>query len=51
MVVYLDDFLIRITHETEMDPLDLTHRVEIVRAVFESLGLIINAKSRLVPAE
>ena len=51
VLVYLDDFLIRIANEDDVDPIELARRVEFVRAVFEALGLIINAKSCLVPAK
>ena len=49
--VYLDDFLLRIATEDNIDPRELARRVEFVRAVFEALGLIVNAKSCLVPAK
>ena len=51
VLVYLDDFLLRIATEDDIDPDELAQRVEFVRAVFESLGLIINAKSCLIPAK
>ena len=51
ILVYLDDFLLRIATEDDVEASELALRVEFVRAVFESLGLIINAKSCLVPAK
>ena len=51
VLVYLDDFLLRIVTEDDVETTELALRVEFVRAVFEFLGLIDNAKSCLMPTK
>lgn len=51
VILYLDDFLLRISTRNDISREEAMQRVEFVLSIFEALGLFINAKSQLIPAK